>query len=300
MKSDMSWGRSRPQDDCCSLPFVDSYPNGKEVISEQQKIRYRQPNEFVRFQGGEKRSRKFSLVLLVAALLLVVTSQPLVAAQDQVTIRWLSWWDSTYGADYLDDVQNRFTEATGIVVERTDTPWGSMFDTMVTNAQAGTATYDVLGMEGCCFLAGLDKIGAILPLDEYAERDADFMAGISTMAPLEWAGQLKMLNWYVFPYSYTYNIDMYEEAGLEPPTNWDEMVERTRQLEEAGVVEYGFGEGFSGEGHHVIYYMFGGRLAQLGGRFYDDEGNVVFNSPEGVQALQDWKDFYDSGRAIAY
>jgi ABC-type glycerol-3-phosphate transport system substrate-binding protein len=212
-----------------------------------------------------------------------------------VTIRWLSWWDSTYGKAYLDSVQDRFTQKTGIKVERVDTPWGSMFDTMASNVQQKPATYDVLGMEGCCFLAALDKLGAVEPLDSYMQKDADFIKGISNMSPLKWLGRTMMLNWYVFPYSYTYNVDMYQKAGLKPPTNWAEMVANTKKLKDSGVAKYGFVEGFSGEGHHVIYYMFGGRLAQLGGRFYDDNGKVVFNSPEGVQALQDWKDFYSSG-----
>ena len=39
-----------------------------------------------------------------------------------------------------------------------------------------------------------------------------------------------MLNWYIFPYSYVYNVDVYEAAGVEPPTSWAEMVAASQAL----------------------------------------------------------------------
>src|SRR5438477_12708932 len=95
--------------------------------------------------------RKLAFTIVMIVLLAITgTVQRPVAAADAVTIRWLSWWDSTYGKAYLDSVQDRFTQKTGIKVERVDTPWGSMFDTMASNVQQKPATFDVLGMEGCC------------------------------------------------------------------------------------------------------------------------------------------------------
>jgi ABC-type glycerol-3-phosphate transport system substrate-binding protein len=236
------------------------------------------------------------LLLVALVLMLVVTASPsLLSAQEPVTIQWLEWWEPEYGKELMDELTSQFEAQTGIRVERTTVPWTNMYDLLLTNAQAGTATYDVLGMEACCFLTGIDKLGGLEDLAPYLERDADFAAGLTGMTPVPWRGTIPELNWYIFPYSYVYNVDMYAAAGVEPPTNWDEMVAATKQISEAGVVDYAFGEGFAGDIHHVTYYLFGSRLAQLGGRFLDENGRAVFNSPEGVAALQSWKDFYDSG-----
>src|SRR5215217_5629228 len=109
--------------------------------------------------------KKVTLILLVAILLtLVGVKQPAKAA---TTIKWLEWWDPEWGKDVMDELISRFEKQSGIHVERTAVPWDNMYDNLLTNAQAGTATYDVLGMEACCFLTGIDKLGGIEPLDAY-------------------------------------------------------------------------------------------------------------------------------------
>lgn len=238
--------------------------------------------------------KKLCSVLLVV-ILVAIAGQSVLHAQEPVTITWLEWWEPEYGKDVMDELTSRFEAQTGIRVERTTVPWPNMYDLLLTNAQAGTATYDVLGMEACCFLTGIDKLGGLEDLTPYLERDAEFAATLTGMTPVPWLGTIPELNWYIFPYSYVYNVKIFQAAGVEPPTSWAEMVEVTKQISEAGVVDYAFGEGFAGDIHHVTYYLFGSRLAQLGGRILDENGRAVFNSPEGVAALQSWKDFYDTG-----
>ena len=149
-------------------------------------------------------------------------------------------------------------------------------------------------MEACCGVSQLVKLGALEPLDSYLEADADFAAGITGMSPTKWLGETYMLNWYNMPYAYTYNVEAFAEAGLEPPTNWDEFKDVTRALNESDVVEYG-AAGMFGHAIYTPYYTFGVRLAQLGGKFYDENSCAVVNSAEGVQAMIDWKELYDDG-----
>jgi ABC-type glycerol-3-phosphate transport system substrate-binding protein len=105
-----------------------------------------------------------------------------------------------------------------------------------------------------------------------------------------------MLNWYIMPYSYVYNIDIFKKAGLQPPKNWNEVLDVTKKLNESGVVAHGLGVTFGDSSLlYPMYYLFGSRLAQLGGRIYDDSGHAVFNSAAGVAALTWWKNLYDSG-----
>ncbi len=105
-----------------------------------------------------------------------------------------------------------------------------------------------------------------------------------------------MLNWYIMPYSYVYNIDILKKADLQPPRNWSEAVEVSKKLNDLHLVSHGLGITFGDSSLlYPMYYLFGSRLAQLGGRLYDDQGHAVFNSKEGVAAMNWYKDLYQSG-----
>jgi multiple sugar transport system substrate-binding protein len=236
-----------------------------------------------------------ALALSAACLLAASFAMHSAVAAEQVTLHWLEWWDGEWGADTMDGLTKKFEEKTGIKVERTGVPWDSMYDLLVADAQ-GEGKFDVVGMEGCCFLSGIDKLGGIEPLGPYLEADKDFASKLTDLTPVKWRGEPLMLNWYIMPYSYVYNMDMYEKAKLAPPKNWNEVLEDAKKLQDAGVASHGLGVTFGDSSIlYPMYYLFGARLAQLGGRLYDENGHAVFNSPEGVAALKWWKDLYDGG-----
>ncbi|MCG8509360.1 MAG: sugar ABC transporter substrate-binding protein [Rhodospirillales bacterium] len=216
-------------------------------------------------------------------------------AKDQITIHWLQWWDPEYGVEVMDDLVARFETKTQIKVERTGVPWDNMFELLVANARASVADYDVLGMEAE-WITAIDRLGGIEPLDPLLSAAPDFAGSLTEATPVRWMGVTGMLNWYIFPYSYTYNVKAFEKAGIEPPKSWDEVIPKSRRIAEASGSMKGFGTFYNESGSDYLpYYMFGSRLAQLGGKFFDGNGNVAFNSPEGVAALQWWKKVYDSG-----
>ena len=244
-----------------------------------------------------ERRAKTALCLLFAPLcaLAAMLVAPNPARAEQVTLHWLEWWDGEWGNDTMDALTQGFEKKTGIKVERTAVPWDNMYDLLIANAQ-GDAKYDVLGMEGCCFLTGVDKLGGVEPLGPYLERDKAFADSLTTLTVVKWRGQPMMVNWYIMPYSYVYNMDILDKAGQKPPKNWDEALTVSKALSDSHVVNHGLGVTFGDSSLlYPMYYLFGSRLAQLGGRLYDDQGHAVFNSKEGVAALQWWKDLYKSG-----
>jgi ABC-type glycerol-3-phosphate transport system substrate-binding protein len=215
-------------------------------------------------------------------------------AQEKITLKWLEWWDPEYGTEVMDDLTAQFEAESGIKVERTAVPWGNMFELLVANARSDTADYDVLGME-ISWLTGIDRLGGIAPLDGYLAADPAFANSLTGATPIKWLGETKMLNWYIFPYSYSYNVAAFENAGLEAPKSWDEVISVSKKFAEKtgkkGLGTY-YNESASG---YMLYYMFGSRLAQAGGKWFDDNGKVAFNSPQGVKAFEWWKKVYDSG-----
>lgn len=99
-----------------------------------------------------------------------------------------------------------------------------------------------------------------------------------------------------------YNKDMFAAAGLDPevaPRTFAEVADyaaKLTQRDASGTVTV------SG-GAFAIYGWFVEQLLAVSGAFYADNGNgrdaaatsAVFNSPEGVEILQWWKDMYDAG-----
>src|SRR5438552_18882736 len=102
--------------------------------------------------------RKSTVILLILVMIMVTGANLFGKAARTATIKWIEWWDPEYGTKLMDELVARFEKQSGIHVDRTAVPWGNMYDNLVTNAQAGTATYDLLGMEACCFLTGIDKL----------------------------------------------------------------------------------------------------------------------------------------------
>ena len=78
----------------------------------------------------------------------------------------------------------------------------------------------------------------------------------------------------------------------DPPETWDEMLEYARKINEAGGGQV-FGIGLAG-GRNLFScqqaYMF---LSSAGGRFFDEKGNVIFNSPETIRFLEAYKELFE-------
>ncbi|MCZ7583637.1 MAG: sugar ABC transporter substrate-binding protein [Deltaproteobacteria bacterium] len=239
-------------------------------------------------------------VLIAVALTLVIalTLPAASVAQEEVTLNWLEWWDPEFSVETMDQLVAGFEEMyPNIKINRTAVPWGNMYENLVTSAQSPTAMYDVVGMEWI-WMTGLDKLGLFEDLGPWiAQAPEEWQAQRVPGTAVQWAGMTEMIYWYILPYGLAYNIDMLEAAGVEPPTNWDDFVAAAEALrnEDAGV--YGFAIS-AGQNNSAVYFYLADLMQQLGGHFLDEEGNPNFTSPEGVQAMEMWKEFYDAGLAV--
>ena len=83
-----------------------------------------------------------------------------------------------------------------------------------------------------------------------------------------------------------YNKDLFTAAGLDPnkpPTTWDELLTAAQALTKPG--QWGFNT------HTDTHWYLSAMILQNGGKILSDDGKkVVYNSAEGVEALQFWGD----------
>ncbi|KMK75581.1 extracellular solute-binding protein [Alkalihalobacillus pseudalcaliphilus] len=94
-----------------------------------------------------------------------------------------------------------------------------------------------------------------------------------------------------------YNKDLFEEAGLDPeqpPTNWDELVEYSKQLTirdgNDRLQQAGMAWEPSQQGHH---WFRDGLLYQAGGESLSEDRRTILwdQSPAGLEAFNYWLDF---------
>jgi len=224
-----------------------------------------------------------------------VVVEKVVAAQPApVTIKWLEWWDPEYGVEIMDELIAGFNEQyPHIKVERVVVAWGSMYDALISNAQAKVSEYDLLGMERVWMLA-LDKVGGVESLDPYIESAPEtWKSALADGAIVRWQDSAKMFYWYMMPYNFAYNVDVFEKANLKPPTNWNELADLACKLKDDATGSYGLSLPLGMPAWNLL--LFNTRLIQLGGRPLGPDGRVAFNSAEGVAALEYYKKLLDTG-----
>ncbi|OJU41200.1 MAG: ABC transporter substrate-binding protein [Microbacterium sp. 69-10] len=88
-----------------------------------------------------------------------------------------------------------------------------------------------------------------------------------------------------------YNVTELEKAGLKPPTNWNELRDTAVALTERDggkLTRAGFDLSDPG--------LFSMWLAQAGGHLVSEDGSkTAFNSPQGLEVLQFWKQLMEDG-----
>jgi multiple sugar transport system substrate-binding protein len=87
-----------------------------------------------------------------------------------------------------------------------------------------------------------------------------------------------------------YNTKLFDEAGLEYPTNdwtWDDFRTAAKALTDPSRNQYGTAYPVAGDEDTV--WRFWPQLWQNGGEVLDDDGEPAFNSEAGVDALEFWR-----------
>lgn len=137
------------------------------------------------------------------------------------------------------------------------------------------------------------QTNVLAPIDEFLEADSIdvdqfYEQAFSEMIVDEETYGLPLL---VDNRSLFYSPEALTEAGLEPPTTWDEL----RTTAEALTVRNGnslerSGFALSDPGLFNVW------LTQAGGSMYTEDGSATaFNSPEGLEVLDFWSSLLDAG-----
>lgn len=119
-----------------------------------------------------------------------------------------------------------FEEETGIAVNLISEGFPTYRDKLLTTLSSGTDTYDV-AMLAYQWTGEFAAPGFIEPLDDAVSARQDQVSGIISSANdlYTWDDQLWAIPFAAQAETLFYRTDLFEQAGFEPPTTWDEFNE---------------------------------------------------------------------------
>jgi multiple sugar transport system substrate-binding protein len=239
----------------------------------------------------------FSL-MLVASMLLAACGGPAATQAPQAqapadtqapaaaaSIKLVEWdyYTSGDGAKAWGDLVTACGQEAGVTIDRQSAPRNEFISKVLLAAQQKQMP-DVVMVDNPD-LQEVANTGALAPLTEYGVNldglfknliDAGTLNGkVYGIAP----GINGMALWY--------NKDMFDKAGLKPPTNWAEVEDDAAKLTSDGVYGIAFSAPATEEGTWQFEPWFWGAGGDL----------KKVNAPEGVKALQFWTDLVQKGYA---
>jgi multiple sugar transport system substrate-binding protein len=220
------------------------------------------------------------IMLVALALLLALSLSGLAAAQDPVQVQLMGWSSSEAENVRLQEVIDGFNESqSDIVATLNQVP---DYDAALQAAIAGGTPPDVFYVDSFKF-PDLYEAGALAsgegiitdPDDFYPSLRETFSADGEFICPPKDFSTLGL----------QINTDMFEAAGIEPPTSWEEMRAAAEALTSDDVVGLAVSNDLARWA--AFLYGAGGSVAN------EDFTEMTINSPEALEALE----FY-SGLAL--
>lgn len=214
----------------------------------------------------------------------------------------LTYWASNQGTSLADDKRiltpqlAAFAEQTGIKVDVEVVPWSDLLNRILAATTSGKGP-DVLNI-GNTWSASLQATGGLLPFDDATFEQLGgkqrFLAGsLSATGAADKPPAAVPL--YSLAYGLYYNKKHFAEAGVTaPPATWEEFVAAGRRLTRSG--RWGLAmEGGSGtENVHNVFTL----SKQHGGSFFTDDGTPSFDTPQNVDAIQQYIDFMQRDKIV--
>ena len=206
----------------------------------------------------------------------------------------LAFWNGFTGGDgpFMRDLVKQFnSEHKNIKVKMVVSQWADYYQKVPQAVQSGRGP-DV-GIMHADQLATSAARKVIVPLDDVAETlkldEGDFAKRIWDAGIYD--EQRYGIPLDTHPLGFYYNEAHLAKAGIEPPTNREEMDAALKKLKESGV-EQPFWQSSTWPAH----LMFMSLLPQFGGSLYNAESTeAAWNSPEGVEALTWMTDLVKNG-----
>jgi ABC-type glycerol-3-phosphate transport system substrate-binding protein len=233
-------------------------------------------------------------IFVVAAAAAATTS----ASAAPTEVKWAQWKTTEMGEKLMAQVKVAFEkENPDITLTLVDSPFNGFHDKAIILYQAKQLP-DVMLIQ-VDWVAEFADLGLLEPLDEWiAKEPASFMGNIPKTFHQKWRGKQYYLPLESGAVALFYNTEIFKNAGVDgPPKTWDEFVAVAKKVTNPEKRIYATTPTLQVEPPTNMTYEIYPLILQAGGNLIDDKTNrAVFNSPEGVKAIEWYVDFVNKNK----
>jgi len=164
-------------------------------------------------------------------------------------------------------------------------PYDQMRDKIVSSFMAPDPTYDLIIVDNP-WMYDFASSDFLEPLDERINAAGndynyeDFAAPVRQIAEVD--GHIYGVPFYNYGLGLIYRQDLFEQAGLKPPTTLDELQSAAQQLQQPGTA----GIAMQPQRGYKVFEEWGNWLFAAGGQIQNQNGQIVLDSPEAREALK--------------
>ncbi|GAB4574380.1 MAG: ABC transporter substrate-binding protein [Anaerolineae bacterium] len=237
-------------------------------------------------------NKRSLLIILVVAVMTLLPAMSLVSAQDKVIVEFWTTDNEEERVDRYEAVAARYMEMNPNVDVRIVPIDEGTISQRVSTAVAANRLPDIIRM-------GVERVSAFAAdglLDEDAAMAAieaigvdDFREGPLQMVTNPETGKYSAVPFDGWIQAIWYRKDVFEDLGLEPPTTWDAIKAACEAMPGQMDLLYGITLG-TDPGQNYGHQIFEQVAISNNAWPFDEEGNVTFNTPEMIAALE----FYTS------
>lgn len=232
--------------------------------------------------------KRIALALAMAICLSLLCT---VALADKVTVNFFHRWPNEPKNSYINSLIDEFEAANPDIDIVSDCVLNDSYKEKIRVLVSTDALPDVFFSWSGVFGENLTRSGRVLPLDDVMARDSEWSSQIveGQWAPFNYNGKQYGAPWSMDGKAFFYNVDVFNELGIEIPTTLNELYAVCEKLKENGYDEP-ISAGFSAP-WAVSHYL--GTICQ---RVVDPEvlakdytGGGDFSDPAYIEALNIFK-----------
>ncbi len=203
-------------------------------------------------------------------------------------IRFIVAEYSSKTGPFFQDVANDYEKLhPGVHVKIEVVPWNNLLQRLTTDIAANSAPD--MSIIGTRWLNDFSSQSVVEPLDGYMTPADKGVFIDSLSAPSTIGGKLMGLPVAASARAMMVNLDLYKQAGAEPPKTWDELYTAAKKISAIPGV---FGVGMQGKEIETdAYYYYA--LWTFGGDIFNKDGKSGLASPEAIDAASFYKKLID-------
>jgi multiple sugar transport system substrate-binding protein len=233
--------------------------------------------------------RTFLKVVVLLVIVLMVVPQLPSAAQDKVTITFWHMEQPQHRVDRFQTLIDEFNAANpDIEVKQEPQSWGEIYAKAPAAIAAGNAPELLFAIPD--FTPILKDLGQVQPVEDFvAELDAQHGYFPAAVAPYTYDGHTWAVPVWNMAHSLWYRKSVFEEAGIEVPTTWDEWLAAAEALTTED--QYGIGVP-ANKNLYTDQTVYDLMINAGASEIYNSDGSLRFDNPETVEAYDMYNKLY--------